>query len=392
MDVFKLNPNTFLPTDLVENYSSAIWTERYSDLGEFEIRTPNIDFMAGVLSLETLLSHRETQEVMIVNEHSIEEDEDGTAELVVKGVSFESVLQDRIIEGPHKVLYRTPYDYTPCQATTMLAYNVLCNAHGKDLTKAEMYGMSSANNIPNVGVGAYDSYGQGLMEWWLEPGDVYEMIRDWMLRGNLGVRGARPSTAFVVDPLGFSPLVYDAAALPQADPDSSKMRLIFWTGIDRSAGNPQGNPNVKFQYRENHLENPKYLFSSKGLKNACVVTSSVGSVTAYSDYDVAPYLTGRNRRVMTIDGGDAGDNEQTAFIAALVQKGEVELAKHRRTQLFDAQITPITNYKYGWHYDLGDLVTMEGQYDFTQKMQVIEHTRTEDEEGDRGYPALIVAP
>lgn len=392
MDVFRLDPNTYVPTDMVENYSSAIWTERYSELGEFEIRSPNIDTMAGLLPLEALLSHRETQEVMIVDTHSIEEDEDGTAELVIRGTSFEAVLQDRVIEGTHKQVYRTPYDYTPCQATSMLAFNVLCNPHGQDLTKSTSYGMAPANNLPNFGVGTYDYYSQGLRDWWLEPGDVYETIKDWMVRANLGVRGARPSTSFVVDPLGFTPLVYDAAALPSVDPATDKMRLIFWTGIDRSVGNPQGLTPVRFQYRENHLENPKYLFSSKGLKTACTVTSSIGSVTAYSDDYVAPYLTGRQRRFMMIDGGDPGDMEQTAFIGSMVQKGEIELAKHRRTQLFDAQITPITNYKYGWHYDLGDLVMMEGQYGFSQKMQVIEHTRTEDEEGDRGYPALIVAP
>ncbi len=57
----------------------------------------------------------------------------------------------------------------------------------------------------------------------------------------------------------------------------------------------------------------------------------------------------------------------------------------------DGQISEESPFKLGRDYYLGDRVTLLGQYDFAQSMRVSEYIRTEDADGDRGYPGLVTS-
>lgn len=395
MDFYKLDPTTYIPVKLIEGYSSLIWTERYSVLGGFEMRSPLIEEHMADLPEETLVSHKETQEVFIVDTLFIETTEDGARELVVSGVSFESVLQDRVAEGVYQQPWRVPVSYNGMKACGLLIYNYLCNPHGKDLTKETVHEMSGNNLIPNLGVATQDTTNEvstmPVFEWWMETGEVYPIFTDWLSRQNLGVRNVRPVSEFENRRMALmEPCYYTSASGYVPEALGTKLRMMVYKGLDRSRGQNRL-PKVTFQYDEGDLADPKYLFSTRGLKNVCVVNSSMGSITVYADNNVSPFLTGRQRRVMTVDAGDVGDQDPTAFHWAMVQKGQIELAKYNRQQLFDAEIAETTPYKYKTHYDLGDRVSLHGEFGFKPKMMVNEYVRIEDEEGDRGFPTLVLA-
>ncbi len=78
------------------------------------------------------------------------------------------------------------------------------------------------------------------------------------------------------------------------------------------------------------------------------------------------------------------------FKENLFEVGEVALEEHERVELFDGKIFSEAPYQYNKHYFLGDKVSLLAEYDFDQTMRVIEYVRTEDVEGDRGYPGLEV--
>lgn len=393
MDLYTVNPTTWAAETLLEGYSSLIWTERFNELGEFELRTPLIEEFTALMPEETLVTHKDTQEVFVTDTLNIEKNDEGASELVIKGISMWAVLQDRVASGTYRQTWLCPVSYTAAQACALMAYNWLCNPYGRDLTRSAMQGMSPRNNIPNLGVGLrVGTFLPWSGDWWVETGEVYPQFTDWLARGKLGVRMVRPVSNFETQQIDMTYSSISSTGTFGLEAKDAKLRLMIYNGFDRQEGStPFQGTTVSFRYDLGDLSDPKYLFSTRGLKTSCVVNSSVGSVEVYSDDFVAPYLEGRQRRQMFLDGGDVGDQDPTAFVSALVQKGEIELAKHNRQQLFDAEISEATPYKYKKDYDLGDRVTLYGEYGFRPTMRVNEYVRIDDEEGDRGYPTLILA-
>ena len=394
MKLYTVDSATWKPNLLIEGYSSLIWTERFSEAGEFELRTPLISEFLTLLPEETLLTHQDTQEVFVVDTLNIEKNDEGASELVIKGLSYlEKALRDRVSPGTYRQEWLMPRSYTGAQAAAILIYNYLCNPYNKDLTRSAMYGLSASNRIPNTGVGLrVNTYMPWSGDWWMQTGEVYPIFTDFLARSKLGARTVRPLDIYNSYRIDMTYSSVDSAGGFGVEAEDSKLRFMVYSGYDRQDGTtPSFGSRVAFKWDEGDLSDPKYLFSTRDLKTMCTVNSSIGSVDVYSDDTVAPYLTGTQRRQMWLDGGDVGDQDPTAFITALVQKGEIELAKYNRKQLFDAQITETTPYKYKKDYDLGDRVTLYGEYGFRPTMRVNEYVRIDDEEGDRGYPTLILA-
>jgi len=173
----------------------------------------------------------------------------------------------------------------------------------------------------------------------------------------------------------------------------SQLRLDVYNGLDRTRHQSDREP-VMFHYDSGHIDEPEYLFSSKDLKNMAVVNTSLGTVMVWPDITPAPNqnVSGLARRSLFLDGGKPGDDMlYNDFMLAVTQKARIELTKHNRALLFDGAISAVTPYKYNSEYFLGDKVTLLAQYGFEESMIVSEYIRTEDAEGDRGYPGLILA-
>jgi hypothetical protein len=66
------------------------------------------------------------------------------------------------------------------------------------------------------------------------------------------------------------------------------------------------------------------------------------------------------------------------------------LKRQRRVSMFTGNISPMAPYQFKRDYNLGDLVTLYGDYGQVEIMMVNEYIRTEDAEGDRGYPGLTL--
>ena len=83
---------------LVEDYDSLIWTERYNDVGDFELIVRMTIENYEMLALDRTLSIPDTTKRMIIESHEIKEsDEDGTSSLILKGRSLEAILDRRIV-------------------------------------------------------------------------------------------------------------------------------------------------------------------------------------------------------------------------------------------------------------------------------------------------------
>lgn len=390
MEIFRLDPITYRPDALVEGYSSMIWTERHIGAGEFELKTAEVFPTMEFIPEGCLLSLLDSNEVMVAETRSIGVDAEGYAELTITGRTLETFLENRILLAAQ---YREPWkvlkQYTPSEMAELLLWNHMVNTTGEDPTRVD-WTIDNKTGIPNLVVTDSASLTETAQEWWLEEGEVYPQFQGFLALGVLGIRTIRPNGT-MGDVITFDTTRTASRGTVTKTPATNipQMRLDVYTGNDRSRHQTAIEP-VIFHYDSGHIDSPSYLFSLKDYKSMATISASFGSVDVYPTAVTARNegLTGRERRTLFIDGGDAGDQDPVVFLDSLIQKGLMELKKHNKMRLFDGAISPVSPYEYGRDYFLGDAVTLLARFGFDQTMIVSEYVRTEDSDGDRGYPGL----
>jgi hypothetical protein len=130
MELFKFNyttdPTVLERGEAINRYKSIMWVERYRDPGEFEITAQLSSGLGGILKIGSLISHADTLEVMIVENHEIEESEKEDPRINITGRTFETYLENRVV-GTNQartsntlVEYSLAADYTWAQAVKLI--------------------------------------------------------------------------------------------------------------------------------------------------------------------------------------------------------------------------------------------------------------------------------
>lgn len=95
MNLLRLNGSTFKIIDHVEGWDSLIWTERYNDLGDFQLKTEEVDRITSLIATGSYLSIAESDQVMVVENKQIDIDDDENAILTITGRSADCILEER---------------------------------------------------------------------------------------------------------------------------------------------------------------------------------------------------------------------------------------------------------------------------------------------------------
>lgn len=105
MDIIMLN-TSFEPVKIIDSFTSFIWTDRYSEYGDFELYLPPtednltyMDFSTGKKkSIEDCyLTIKDSDHIMIIEDLQIDLDVENGTNLYISGRSLESILDRRII-------------------------------------------------------------------------------------------------------------------------------------------------------------------------------------------------------------------------------------------------------------------------------------------------------
>lgn len=413
----RLSPDTYFPEELVEGYTSLIWTERHTDDGGFELKSPYIAETMDRLPDGCLAAIRESDEVMYVENSVIDTNDDGIDEVTVTGRSFEAPsMEKRILTGEYGEPWSMRKDYTVQEAVMVLIWNSLVNPTGIDVTRPPSYDHNTGENLPMVYV-TNSIIPQGftglitdletVQQWWLDAGEVYQQVKDLLTLGEIGVRLIKPTSqgdfTWIDDVETDGDIVYlDTGTGGSATIDDRQhLRFDVYNGRNRtifpSALDPL--PATIFRYDAGDIENPSYLFTRKGMKNWAHGASPVGSVEVWDGDELGdPAPTSHALAQLWLDGGTPGAGVDDAdFLLALKQKLRVELKKNNRQILMDGAVSGAAPYSYGRYeeggdYFLGDRVTVVGRYGLVETMQVSEYVRAENAEGEVAYPTLIHIP
>jgi Siphovirus ReqiPepy6 Gp37-like protein len=368
MDVFRFtNPTapTLMQQGLVINgLKSKMWIERYAPAGEFTFVAPATTAMRNSLPIGSFVSHLDTSEIMIVENHEIVDQKDQDSDLVITGRGLETFFENRIV-GSNKA-YPTSgvsMEYALAAALSWDQIVTLLQAH---LTTAILIDDNDAFPYLNI-VSQVTGSGTNVARA-LKRGDLYTHLQDLLAVDDLGVRIFRP---------GVWP------ALPGGGTNTT---LALHKGVDRSGS-------IIFSHDTGEIESAGYLWSNKKLKNTALVTGR------WVETLVTTTATEYNRRMMVIEASDI-DNQYTvapagadltAVVAAMQQRGAAYLAAQNDIALTRAEVSKnASKAVYRKNFDVGDLITVSGDYNANAKMRVSEYVEIEDENGKSSYPTLTM--
>lgn len=448
MDVVRLGPYnntdpTYLPDRMIENYTSLVWTERFLDPGEFIMKTPYVDEMLEVLPEMTLISHRHTSEVMLVESHLITKDALGNEELTIAGRSVDVMFEHRFIEGKYQKRRQMAREYAPPSAAGVLMWNAIDNLTDPpvDVTRArkdadpdgdqyvagDPWPWNSKDALPNVAISDSTSgfTNDDKRRWWLTEGMLYPQLIKILKRGEVGIRTIRPPSAVTTadDRLRVrsQPNADFGEIIRTTQGTYSELRFDIFQGKDRSH-EQSANARVIFNVIHDHFDETQHLYTVKDWKTVAEVMSSLNSRKDIYRAGQSGY-SGWQRRALAFDAGspdipdkpdypgkNASDAEQnkyerqfnrwknerddivSKFKSDYEEDALRELNRFRKDSLFSGDISEegLALYKYKRDYDLGDKVTLRGRRGAQEVATVVGYVRTEDAEGDRGFPELTI--
>lgn len=355
---------TLSNAQVITGYKSAMWIERYREAGEFKIVAPVSSGLRTKLPLKSFISHTATQELMIVESHEISEAIDGDVDIIITGRSFESFLEQRIIgwqgldlsfppppnqtltsytfgDGAGNTWSAKPQD----QAVTLIEHH--CYVNGG--SGARFSNLRAASVVPgSIGTAS---------ERELKLTDVYRGVMDLLAIDDLGIKSVRASAT---------------SGLPTA----TDVGFIIHAGTDRST-------ELAFSHASGDIQNAQYLWTTKKNKTSVVVDGPL--LRAFRH--VSPAKSGLDYRAGRIDmtNQDFTITETTALNAA----GDAYLGANNESEIVRAEITPTSNtLRYRIDYDVGDKVSVSGNYDTSGIMRIVEHVEIIDETGQSSYPTL----
>jgi hypothetical protein len=431
MDFLLLDKTSFYPTILFEDYRSLIWTERFNTHGEFQLTSSNIQKTLDTFPLGSLVSLRDTTEVMMVETHSIEPNSDGTPEITITGRSLSSFLENRVLlPVVYGESWETLQDYTPQEILCLLLWNALVNDTGQDPSKAygETVWFDYQAVVPNVVISLQpDPWDETKVKhkWSLSSGEVSTIMLDIQSAYSVGVRVIRPMQ--IPSPYArVSFKIYsnrNVRGLPQFEAienDITNLRFDVYKGVNRTVKQNNVTP-VIFHESTGHLIQPKYLKSLRDYKNNALVFDSTqvrpyppetvvspkdwDSTKQYSEGDEVIYKGSFWTATTEPDIGEEPGveipdeiNSWLVFnplyylgqnVDKLTALGETEIYKRRMISMADSEISSYSPYKYGRDYFLGDIITFAGRYASETSMFINEIVRTENEEGESISPGII---
>jgi hypothetical protein len=366
MDIFKFSTphpgSLFLNNgEYVRGIKTVMWVDRYRDPGEVTI-TANVDSgIIDFLPIGTLISHTNSDEVMIIENHEVSDAHGGDLEVTITGRSLETILEQRVVGtnqtfpagAPGKIVL--PADYSWIQAVKLIKSHI--DASLLIDTNDALNGIVTFDyvwNTPNPIVEEKE----------LRLGELYSNVIDILKGDDLGIAVVRPF-----------------------EPGQTTTSFVIHDGTDLTK-------DVVFSFDAGDITNADYLWSNKSDKNTIYVISTWSQIMVKSN-------AGYKRRVTILDASELDKDYQevppdwalAAYRIQMKNLGELELKKRNPLALSKAQAA-INSKKYVYRNDfkVGDIVTIDGMFNESATMRVVEYVEVLDENGVTGYPTLSTWP
>lgn len=350
MDIYVLNEN-FEAVKMVEVFMSMIWTERYSEAGDFELLTTVDLELMKYAKAGNYLWYRESDRLMIIEGSEIICDVDDGNRLKITGRSLESILDRRIVwpqmnlkgslqNGVESILNAT--FISPDDSNRTVPNFIFEESEDDTITSLQIDAQYAGEN-------------------------VYDILCDLCKQMNLGFK-----------------IVLN---------DENKMVFSLYKGEDRSYDQTT-NPCVVFSKNYENIISSDYLENDNAIKNvAYVAGEGEGSDRTY---EVVGNVSGLKRKELFSDSSDISSTTDDGTLTPeeysekLKQRGQEELIKCPKVKAFDCEVETTIMFKYGVDFFLGDVVQVVNEYGIEAKSRVTEMIRSQDDSGYSAYPSFTI--
>jgi hypothetical protein len=361
---------------LVDEFESAIWTDRFAGDGEFQLSVDaNNDVLASALLPGTLMEFAGSKEPMITQEYDIE-----NGLLKVTGISLMQWLNNRFIRASaaHEDRYWVDTSVEIMSLMNSIVQNWCIDSDY--LNGVIPMGIPFPQYLKIPGLTTVSVVGSGVIgDFSIPYGPVYDALKAIASPYNIGLKIMLTIVTDTSYTLEFHP----------------------YQGKDRMTGNAGGLPVVRFSPKEDTLANIKEVQTNADEKNLSYVFAPsnpgglatdpgiAGSgITSHSDhtdkagFDLLVSLAFAEDITTDQVGGSAGTLQ-----AILDARAREDLAQHSYFIGIDGQIVPggITRYN---DFDMGDVVEVEGNSGTIKQARVTEYIYAQDSAGSREYPTL----
>lgn len=350
MELYILNSNG-TKSQIIDEFSSMIWTHRYSDFGDFQLDVvPNVTnrrrFKEGVkIGASFTKQHMEIEEVFIAP------DEAGVENMKITGRTPGTIMEDRIVApnwlapNPEDRVYYVTGQVAGLVKNMVDTMCVSPGAFNETDIIPELAVLNQAGTTPSIEVA-------------IAPKQLYTAMKDLLDEYDLGFR-------FEYDPKFAKPL-----------------RLFIYKGVNR--------PEVEFNAALDNIANESYLNSNRDFKNVALVLAQKARWVQVYGNGATSGTSGLNRKVLIVDASDIDDEKvpEPKLTNILMQRGRTALKDHRKTKIMDGEITNYNLFKFGTHYNLGDTIYIRDEYDVREPKIVSEYIWAMDQEGFRSYPTF----
>lgn len=379
MELHSLDGN-FHADQVVDNYESLIWTERYATNGEFELVSSDVAGIQRILPISTperdsYVALRDSLVPMVVEVHKIQEPPDGPRQITVTGRSFDTVLERRpAVKELNPASTRVQWKER-AEKESDAAYKVIRQVIGDPLARIPPVGTATAlppvlpgvapeDAIPEINLPIPEDY-EGpttppttySKEFEIPSKDLYSTVLEMIGANHHGIKASRPLDS------------------------SHQVDIEIYNGADLTH-------DVIFDVRVDQFDDAVYLLSRQGSANVAYVFGKTQSAIIRKNELGAP-PSGLMRRVIMLDppSDDVADSADV-----LRSRGLVDLYKYNATALFSGELAEhvASLYNAPGGYSLGDIVYLQGKYGLGQSVRVAEFIRSVDPSGKKAYPTFEV--
>lgn len=352
MEIRILDTN-FVEQHILEIFKSIIWTERYFKFGDFEIYTPVDIYTYFLLSEDNYLILKDSEYLMVIESRQIKTLKEEGDYLLVKGRSAESILDRRIVWGQTR-LYGNFQDAIE---------HLLCEAfiEPDDTDRLVSNFIFEASTDPAITALTIDTQ--------VMADNLYTVIQTLCSVRNIGFK-----ITLTTD---------------------NKLKFKLYSGLDRSYDQTD-NSVVIFSDKFNNLLSSDHTSDKTMMKTVSLVLGPGEGAERTGAVAIAPEGagTGLNRREMYSDGSSVSEEVDGViispedFLNQLIEIGDADLAENIWYEVFDGNVQPDGNFKYGTDYGLGDIVELANKYGDEGKARVTEFIRSQDQSGISVYPTF----
>lgn len=319
--------------DVIDEFDSLIWTERYNKCGDFELYAPVSAKLLGIATAGNYARYSGSKDLMIIENHELRTDHDSGIKMLVAGSSLASILKRRLIYGTEILL-----GDLDTNIHRLFDNNVISPEDPNRRIERFRYIASQDPVVKAADIASQHTYD-----------NLYEVIEKRCNETDIG---------FKVEVT-----------------DDDLFNFSLYAGVDRSYDQDE-NAFVVFSPGFDNLLNSEYRFDMRSYANTAVVGGEgEGSERIFihlgDDRSMDRYeLFVDARDISSKPGNETLTPEQ--YRDQLAKRGSEKLIERKTLETFEGEVDATTMFKYGTDFGLGDIVQIENEYNMVGRSRVSE--------------------